>query len=55
MVMVSLGHPVCRQDAKEKPLQTQKTNHSGIINRPTMPPIRSEDSGAARNATEFHH
>ena len=22
--MVSLGHPVHRQDAKEKPLQTQK-------------------------------
>ena len=25
--MVSFGHPVHRQDAKEKPLQTQKTNH----------------------------
>ena len=25
--MVSFGHPVHRQDAKEKPLQTQKPNH----------------------------
>ena len=38
MAMVSFGHPVRRQDAKEKPLQTQKTNHRGIMSRPTMPP-----------------
>ena len=36
--MVSFGHPVRRQDAKEKTLQTQKTNHRGIMSRPTMPP-----------------
>ena len=38
MAMVSFGHPVHRQDAKEKPLQTQKQNHRGIMSRPTMPP-----------------
>ena len=39
MAMVSFGHPVRRQDAKEKPLQTQKkTNHRGIMSRPTMTP-----------------
>ena len=38
MVLVSFGHPVHRQDAKEKPLQTQKTNHRGTMSRPTMPP-----------------
>ena len=39
MAMVSFGHPVHRQDAKEKPLQTQKkTNYRGIMSRPTMPP-----------------
>ena len=38
MAMVSFGHPVHRQDAKEKPLQTQKANHRGIISKPTMPP-----------------
>ena len=35
--MVSFGHPVRRQDAKEKPLQTQKkTNNRGIMSRPTI-------------------
>ena len=38
MAMVSFGHPVHRQDDKEKPLQTQKPNHRGIMSRPTMPP-----------------
>ena len=38
MAMVSFGHPVHRQAAKEKPLQTQKPNHRGIMSRPTMPP-----------------
>ena len=39
MAMISFEHPVHRQDAKEKPLQTQKkTNHRGIMSRPTMPP-----------------
>ena len=38
MALVSFGHPVHRQDAKEKPLQTQKTNHRGTMSRPTMPP-----------------
>ena len=37
--MVSFGHRVHRQDAKEKPLQTQKKKkHRGIMSRPTMPP-----------------
>ena len=36
MALVSLGHPVHRQDVKEKPLQTQKkTNHRGTMSRPT--------------------
>ena len=38
MAMVTFGHPVHRQEAKEKQLQTQKTNHRGIMSRPTMPP-----------------
>ena len=39
MAMDSSGHPVHRQNAKEKPLQTQKkTNHREIMSRPTMPP-----------------
>ena len=39
MALVSFGHPVHPQDAKEKPLQTQKkTNHRGTMSRPTMPP-----------------
>ena len=39
MAMVYFGHPVHRQDAKEKPLQTQKKpNHREIMSRPTMPP-----------------
>ena len=29
---------IIRQDAKEKPLQTQKPNHREIMSRPTMPP-----------------
>ena len=37
MAMVSFGHPVHHQDAKEKPLQTQKkTNHRGIMSRPDL-------------------
>ena len=38
MAMVSFGHPVHRQDAKVKPLQTQKAKHRVIISKPTMPP-----------------
>ena len=34
--MVSFGHPVQHQDAKEKPLQTQKKNRRGIMSRSTM-------------------
>ena len=35
--MVSFGHPVQHQDAKEKPPQTQKTtNRRGIMSRFTM-------------------
>ena len=37
MAMVSFGHPVQHQDAKEKPLQTQKkTNRRGFMSRSTM-------------------
>ena len=37
MAMVSFGHPVHHQDAKEKPLQTQKkTNRRGIMSTSTM-------------------
>ena len=39
MALVSFGHPAHRQEAKEKPPQTQKkTNHRGTMSRPTMPP-----------------
>ena len=36
MAMVSFGHPVQHQDAKVKPLQTQKKNRRGIMSRSTM-------------------
>ena len=36
MAMVSFEHPVQHQDAKEKPLQTQKKNRRGIMSRSTM-------------------
>ena len=36
MAMASFGHPVKHQDAREKPVQTQKTNRRGIMSRSTM-------------------